>query len=70
MPDNKSKLFEEIASLEKAHDAFSQMMNRTNDKIINERGRGSLDYYDIMVDSDATLAGLIETRVDAVAGLD
>lgn len=69
MADVKKKnLLLEIASLDKAHDVFSFLTQRTSDKIITERGRGTLDYYDTMTDSDPILAGLLETRVDAVSG--
>jgi SPP1 gp7 family putative phage head morphogenesis protein len=64
-------MFKEIASLENAHDVFAFMMGTItySDRIILQRGSGVLDWYDLMIDSDAWLSGLIDTRIGAVAGL-
>jgi len=67
---NKKKLFEEIASLNTAHDVFFRMSAPIPDKIIMEKGRGLVTYYDLMIDSDSYLAGLLDDRIDAVAGLE
>jgi len=70
-PEHTKQLMKELASVSVAHDVFAKMTaSRSPDKIIIERGRGLLDYYDVMVDADPVLAGLLETRIDAVAGLE
>lgn len=70
---SKALLFKMLSGLESSHDwaliAFGDLLER-GDRIIDVRGQGNQDYYDLMVDSDAVLSGLIETRITAVAGLD
>lgn len=43
---------------------------KTADEIIRLKGKSQFQFYDKMCDSDAVLAGIIETRIDSVARLD
>lgn len=67
---NISELKDEIS---KAQNTFSNFFGgdtyRKSDKIIRTKGKSRFAFYDEMSDSDATLAGLIETRIDSVARL-
>ena len=59
--------------MSKAENTFSSMFGgdtyRASDKIIQKKGKGLFKFYDEMSDSDAVLAGIIETRIDSVARL-
>jgi len=67
---NISGLRDEIS---KARNTFSTMFGgdpyRSSDKIIRAKGKSRFSFYDEMADSDAVLAGIIETRIDSVARL-
>ena len=68
------QMFEELADVQKAHNVFSLLggfgeLLAADDKIIQEKGRGLLNYYDLMIDSDSVLAGLLETRIGGVSSL-
>ena len=59
--------------ISKAKSTFSSMFGgdtyRASDKIIRAKGKNLFSFYDDMSDSDAVLAGIIETRIDSVARL-
>jgi len=65
-------LLKRIQSLESAEsfylNAFTDTLADT-DKIITIKGSGYFTYYDEMIDADAVLAGLLDTRVDVVTAL-
>lgn len=71
-PKTPAWLFKEKATFELAFaygfSVFNTIMN--DDQVIAKKGKGTLAFYDTMVDSDGTLSGLIDTRIAAVAGLD
>lgn len=70
---SKALMFKLLAGIGASHDwamiAFGDLLNR-GDRIIDTKGQGNQDYYDLMVDSDALLAGIIDTRITSVAGLE
>jgi len=62
-----------LSSPEKAHDVWAALLSYlpNPDKILETAGADeNVRFYDSMVDSDSHLAGLINTRMDAVTGLD
>ena len=62
---------EEIAVAANTYNSyFGDESFRSTDQIIRNKGRGLFEFYDSMADSDAVLAGIIETRIDSVARLD
>lgn len=76
-PDASPKVSYRITELKdeisKAQNTFSTMFGgdtyRASDKIIRTKGKSRFAFYDDMADSDAVLAGIIETRIDSVARL-
>ena len=61
---------EEIAVAANAYSSyFGDETFRASDRIIKQKGKGLFEFYDSMSDSDAVLAGIIETRIDSVARL-
>ena len=64
-------LKEEIAIAAQNYNSyFGDETFRSSDNIIRMKGKGLFEFYDSMADSDAVLAGIIETRIDSVARLD
>jgi len=61
-----------ISSSENAHDVWTTLLAYlpNPDKILETASADNVRFYDSMVDSDSHLAGLINTRMDAVTGLD
>lgn len=74
-PENeKKRLRVEIANISEAWSTWRSLFGWDTwaeaDAIIRTKGQNLFGYYDKMIDSDGVLAGLIETRTDAVAGLE
>lgn len=67
-------LYTEIAGIEQAMNTFSTYFAfdpyGNQDLILRTKGKQRFAFYDQMVDADSVLAGLIDSRIDACAGIE
>lgn len=73
-PVSREDILQDLEGITEALDFYRGVVSldsfKAADKVIERYGRGVLTFYDDMVDSDAIIAGLMDTRISQVVSLE